>query len=325
MDSSILKANLRKHWNDPGWWRDIAVPFIARTVLVQPYFKYLSSTDGSDVMSEDWDNLIILDACRFDMFTDLHQLPGELECRLSKGSNTAEFLEHNFAGGSFPDTVYVTANPQVNVNLDSPFHSVVPVWQDGWDEKYRTVRPETMADATREVHDTYPNKRLISHFVQPHYPFIGEQGRELVGDQAGIELSKRQATGESAESEHFNVWDLLRRGTVDVQEIWAAYRENLLLALPHVESLLGELRGRTVVTSDHGNLVGERPKPCPIPYRMYGHPPSVYADHLIKVPWLVSKGTERKAIEAGATENGYQSETREQDVSDRLRALGYLE
>ncbi len=325
MDISVVETNIRKHWNDPGWWRDIALPFAARTLLVQPYFEYISSIDGVDIMSEDWDNLVILDACRYDMFEELHQLPGELEHRRSKGSNTAEFLERNFAGRTFPDTVYVTANPQVTVNLDSPFHAVVSVWKDGWDEQVRTVRPETMAEATRDAHERYPNKRIISHFVQPHYPFIGERGQELLGEQAGIELSKRQATGDTAESDHFNVWDLLKRGEVDEQSVWAAYRENLLVTLPHIESLLGELQGRTVVTSDHGNLVGERPEPCPLPYRMYGHPPSVYAESLVKVPWLASSNGDRKTIVAGEQENRNQSENGEADVSERLSALGYLE
>lgn len=324
MDWSIIRTNLREHWNDVGWWRDIAVPFGVRTLFVQPYFAYLSSENGVDIMDEDWDNLLILDACRFDMFEQFHRFSGELEHRTSKGSNTAEFLQRNFAGRTFPDTVYVTANPQVNVNLESPFHSIISVWQDGWDETFRTVRPGTMVEATLDAQERYPNKRIISHFVQPHYPFIGERGRQLVGEQAGIELSKRQATGEEAKSDQYNVWDLLQRGELDTADVWTAYNENLQLTLPHVESLLDSLHGLTVVTSDHGNLVGERPSPCPIPYRMYGHPPSVYATNLVKVPWFVSQHETRKRIEAGETEQE-QSAVSDGEVSDRLEALGYIE
>ncbi|MFC7028080.1 hypothetical protein ACFQH8_12560 [Halomicroarcula sp. GCM10025710] len=147
-----------------------------------------------------------------------------------------------------------------------PFHETVSVWRDEWDEAFNTVRPEAMVDATIDAQERFPDKRIISHFVQPHYPFIGEFGRTLVDEQAGMELSKRQATGETAESDHYNVWDLLQQGVITEADLWKGYNENLQLTLDHVEDLLEELVGRTVVTSDHGNLVGERPTPCPVPF-----------------------------------------------------------
>lgn len=325
MDVSIIKSNLRRHWNDPEWWRKIAVPFAVRSTLVQPYFRYAHTNDGIDVMDEEWDTLVLLDACRYDMFAEHNTLDGDLQRRVSKGSNTAEFLQRNFAGKRFDDTVYVTANPQVDVRLDSPFYETISVWKDAWDEDVNTVRPEAMVEATLDAQAQYPDKRIISHFVQPHYPFIGEFGRTLVEDQAGIELSKRQATGEVAESDHFNVWDLLQRGAVTRDDVLRGYNENLQLTLEHVEPMLEELVGRTVISSDHGNLVGEPPDPCPVPFKMYGHPPSVYAHSLVTVPWLVVEGTTRRDIREGAHASEGDGDTDDDETAtERLRALGYL-
>src|SRR6056297_529711 len=56
---------------------------------------------GTRVMDEDWDNLIILDACRYDMFAEQVDLDGELESRISLGSTSEEFLEQNFGDNTF--------------------------------------------------------------------------------------------------------------------------------------------------------------------------------------------------------------------------------
>lgn len=327
MDLSILTTNLKRHWNDRTWWRDIGVPYVVRTTTVQPYFRYLARNDGIAVVDEDWDNLLILDACRYDMFADDNTIEGELSSRISRGSNTQEFLERNFGDGEFHDIVYVTANPQVDVRLDAPFHAVVSVWRDAWDDEFNTVLPEAMVEATLRAQEKYPNKRIISHFVQPHYPFVGERGQALFEKQAGIELSRRMATGEAAESDHLNVWDLLQRGEVDERDVWEAYRENLRVVLPAVQRLVDELSGRTVVTADHGNLVGEYPHPCPVPLKMYGHPPGVYAENLVKVPWLVVEGQKRRTVVAeAATARATQSTDEDVDeATARLRDLGYLD
>jgi len=68
---------------------------------------------GTDVMSEDWDNLILLDACRYDAFSKVNTLKGNLEERVSKGSTSKEFIKSNFVGRELHDTVYITANPYV--------------------------------------------------------------------------------------------------------------------------------------------------------------------------------------------------------------------
>lgn len=85
---------------------------------------------GVDVFEEDWDALIVLDACRYDLFARRSTLSGTLETRRSRGSSTVEFLRGNVADRDLRDTVYVTANPQFHRyrdELDARFHEVVHV------------------------------------------------------------------------------------------------------------------------------------------------------------------------------------------------------
>ena len=106
--------------------------------------------DSVDVFAEDWDNLLVLDACRYDMFERYADLPGRLEYRDTRGTSTTEFLKANFAGRDLRDTVYVTANPQLYYNreeIDADLHRVMDVWQEeGWNDEYGTVLLETITE-----------------------------------------------------------------------------------------------------------------------------------------------------------------------------------
>lgn len=289
--------------------------YIGRSVNILYYqlVNYFSmyNRDGIQVLEEDWDNLIILDACRWDMFQNISDISGELCSKTTRGSSTTEFLQANFTNERLHDTVYVTANPQFNHNKDRincQFHSVQNVWaDDGWDDSEGTVLPETMVEATKTCAKKYPQKRIISHFVQPHFPFIDSEIGQGKFEHGNAEL---------------NIWEELMNGDVELsrESIWKAYNRNLQKALPAVRELLKSLEGKTVVTSDHGNMIGERASPIPI--KEWGHPRGLYTDELVTIPWLVSSQGERKDTVSEAPSQQYESE--EDDVQDRLADLGYL-
>ncbi|SFK70697.1 hypothetical protein SAMN04487950_0693 [Halogranum rubrum] len=292
--------------------------------------------NGIDIFAEDWDNLLILDACRYDMFRDQHTLPGRLESRISQASHTSEFLKSNFAGRDLRDTVYVTASPMYYRNkddLNARFHDVVEVWKEGgWHGSYRTVMPETMVEFAEAAAERYPDKRLIVHFLQPHYPFVGPTGVEH------FDLDDLAFEWDGAFEDDFAFSDEL---------LWQAFCENLDVALPHVEELMHALPGRTVVSADHGQMIGERSRP--LPSKEYGHPPGTYTKQLTKVPWLVFENGQRKEIRHGESKGVQSDHTAEDDettespvdvmpasepddgdaddedlVKDRLESLGYL-
>ncbi|MGB9931513.1 hypothetical protein [Haloarcula amylolytica] len=272
--------------------------------------------DGIDIVREDWDTLILLDACRFNAFDELlSDLPGELTRVESKASATGQFLRANFSDRELHDTVYVTANPQLYrvqdgtdgaapINVD--FHDQIEVWQDNWHEEHGTVMPEEVTEAALRAAEQYPHKRLIVHYLQPHTPYVGETG---IG---------------KLPTEYTSLWGAFRKGEVDVELETAkvAYRENVELLRPHVARLLSELNGKTVVTADHGELLGERDSPIPI--RRFGHP--AHTDHpkLINVPWLVHERGSRRRIVSERPSGETDNRSVDSDVvANRLRDLGY--
>lgn len=283
------------------------------------YQQLRSSDEGVDVTNADWDSLVVLDGCRYDMFERLSTLPGTLEDRLSRGSATDEFVKSNFGSGTFKDIVYVTANPRVNLAFSGQFHDIVNVWEDGWDDELNTVPPKTVADETIRVLEEYPHKRIVSHFIQPHAPFIGEFARKNLVRHSTLG-DHRPDGGDGSESSE-SIWALLRRGEVDVKAVKRAYDENLEIAIPHVERIMNAESGKCVVTSDHGNLLGERISP--FKRRFYGHPSRFHAENLLRVPWLEEDTGERRNIVAeDAKTNDVELGD---DVEQKLEDLGYVQ
>ncbi|MFP8954769.1 hypothetical protein ACLI4Z_17660 [Natrialbaceae archaeon A-arb3/5] len=304
-----LRRGLRRGLSNPSFFGQELNRLYHRRL-----YRREHNTDGIDLMEADWDTVLVLDACRYDMFEELADLPGRLERQRSRASHTTEFLQANFDGRTLTDTVYVTASPQLyrwRDEIDVKFHDVINVWHEaGWDDTHGTVLPETMAEYVREAADRYPNKRLIGHFLQPHYPFIGADDLNTT------------AFGEEENAP--DIWNALRTGDLEASpgEVWESYRDNLEIALPVVRELLDELSGKTVVTSDHGNMIGERTFPVPI--SEWGHPPGIYTDELVAVPWHVFENGDRREIVDGSTDSA--TDRIESDVvEDRLRQLGYAD
>lgn len=112
-------------------------------------------------------------------------------------------------------------------------------------------------------------------------------------------------------------WMAVEAGLVDHDTLWAAYRSNLELVMEPVWRLVESLDGKTVVTSDHGNLIGERG--WPVPMRLYGHPTGVRLPGLVRVPWATVEG-ERREIEGEETTDNLADDG---VVAERLEDLGY--
>lgn len=168
-----------------------------------------------------------------------------------------------------------------------------------------------MAEYTRWAAAQYPNKRLVVHFMQPHFPFLTD---ETEFDKGHLE----------SDDDVFHMWMQLMTGQLELTaaELRALFADNLRRALPAVERAIDLLDGRTVVTSDHGNMHGERS--WPIPVRVWGHPPGIYHPALVEVPWLISEGEDRRRIVAEPPVSDPTDGT-DTDVGDRLRCLGYAE
>lgn len=243
--------------------------------LWQTYFN-LVDHEGVDVVDEDWDYLIILDACRYDVFKEVNWLDGTLEKRISRGSMTAEWVRQNFQG-YHDDIVYVSTSPFVTgieeiggFDAHEHFHDVIEVMIKNQVEPKGSAgvtHPQDVVDAAIDAHDQYPNKRLIIHFNQPHAPYIGEP--RLTWRDSDMDIG-----------DEFQMFT-----QPNVRE---AFRGNLELVLNHVEKLLDYLTGRVVISADHGEAFGEK--------GIISHPPGVYIPELVEVPWFIIKNGERPNI-----------------------------
>jgi hypothetical protein len=225
-----------------------------------------------DLRNAEWKNLIIFDGCRHDIF---EKVVGDSNFRYSPGSNSAQFIIENLSEGDWSDIVYVTANPHFHEshfkdltgrNPGEVFHTVFHSYEEKWSHEKSTVLPRDLVDDLKTAKKLFPDKKVIAHFMQPHYPFVNS---DIGGGGINPELDN--------DTTEYSAWQLAERGKYERDEVWSAYRENLEYIIDEVMDELKKLEGKTIITSDHGNLVGEE--------GFYGHLYKVYAEPLIKVPW----------------------------------------
>lgn len=283
---------------------------------------------GTSILEKDWDNLLLLDACRYDEFCRVAPFEqATIEQRITLGSKTPEFLQHTFGDIQLHDTVYVTANPQV-LKFQYESHSDTPIFHDTislldeWNTETQTIMPETVRKAALEAENIYPNKRLLIHFLQPHAPFLGltaEKIRRHTGKTIGGLNPGREYTDiEQQELETGSYLEILGDG-IDRKEIRTAYRETLQLVIKECQSLINTLSGKTAITSDHGELLGERIYPLGRP--RWEHPAGIRTTELCVVPWVEFDTRDRKQV---ISEPPKQHESiDEKTIDERLRALGY--
>lgn len=279
---------------------------------------------GTNIYERDWDVLILLDGCRVDTlqsFESDDQLAfvenvGRLR---SVASTSREWLAKTFTSkyrDEVERTAYVTANPYTEEILSdgkenrSPFNPsnwpslssddfllVDEVWRDGWDEELGTVPPRVVTDRAITAGREHKPDRLIVHYMQPHQPFIGEHAR--ANENKWIEE---------------NCWGALRRGDATVEEVRAAYRENLQVVLEDVERLLENVDADpAVISADHGNAFGE--------WGIFGHPNGFLHPSVKDVPWLKVQATDYRSYDPEPADK--MSEVN-QTTEERLRDLGYL-
>jgi hypothetical protein len=242
---------------------------------------------GIKVVDEYWDYLIILDACRYDFFEKMNIIPGRLEKKKSLASATVEWLEKNF-DKYYGDIIYISSNPLIsNIKIygfkgTDHFFKVENVWDYGWDKDLGTVPPEEVTSAALRMKAKYPNKRMIIHYMQPHGPWIGKT--KLSGKELNLTFSTAVELVYNPQKWR-DVWD-----KVSTKTIKEAYKDNLKLVLNEVKKLVNKLDGKIVISSDHGECLGEK--------LLFEHQIGIYVRELIDVPWqIIEKPKKAKSVE----------------------------
>ncbi len=262
------------------------------------------------ISSRDWKNLIVLDACRYDYFEKIHEnffQGGSLKKVHSPASNTIEWCKNTFTE-KYQKVVYVSTNPYINsvtevkgFNAKKYFSEIFDVWKDGWNTQLGTVHPKTVNKAVAKAKSNYPKKRLIIHYLQPHGPYLplGYMGSDVAGRKFGYGRSKKR---------YYRIIDFLKailEKTIGKKMLWKLkclfslpptdpidpiikrfggrglkklYMMNLKIVLKYVKQILKKLDGETIITADHGELLGEN--------GLFGHPGGLTHSKLITVPWF---------------------------------------
>ena len=316
MNISYAINEIRENWHDTDWVHQRIEHRIAGPVM-----SAIHGSDGLDYMSQDWDNLLILDATRADMFEELFDTSQFDSYRRvdSVGCSSPEWMRKTFDDRSFPDTVFVSANPWISKIAPNSFHHVENLWttvnevdekelQDAVtlqdvDTNNDTIPASALTDVALDIAEEYPNKRLIVHYFQPHAPCIGlPDGSEKDEEDVNKDVHPGRT---------------LKNGVVSRDEVWNQYLDNLSYAYYHAKRFNDNVNGKTVYTADHGEMFGEW---ClPVPIRGYGHPSSLRHPKLTTVPWAVSDGERRKIVSGDINEH----DADRSDIDDRLRNLGY--
>jgi len=220
--------------------------------------KHINDRKGLEVGKipvGDFDTIILLDACRFDYYIRFRKA----ELRLAPGNATQISIPKLFPDRY--DRIYISANPYINslgkikptgYNPREHFLKVINAWKDGWEsvDGVETVPPwRVAAEATKWQKHGY---KTIVHFIQPHAPYIGEI-KLRIGTKRERDKSKPD-------------FDLVRK----------AYLSNLELVLKYAVQVVD---GRTLITSDHGELLGILGR--------VGHPTDLNHPKLRQIPWEV--------------------------------------
>ena len=264
-------------------------------------------------MEKKWDILIILDACRYDLFNDTYKEFFEnkkLKKMISPATQTVEWLSKTFAQKKL-DLIYVSSNPFVNsknikaqqggfsFNGKSHFRKVVDVWDKKWNNDMGTVHPSDVNKASIVSIDLHRKIPHIIHYMQPHSPYIFYGG--LQSHTHPIQTLQKNLSP----ANEFSVFSKIAKRLLSQEMIWnicknlgrnptwdlgklyvkygkdgiiRGYTEDLKLVLKYVKQLINLYpKKRIIVTADHGERLGEKGN--------YGHG-GKREKALIEVPWL---------------------------------------
>jgi arylsulfatase A-like enzyme len=237
----------------------------------------VTSDQADRLAAREFDWLIICDAGRPDVFEEMYEeYVSGYYSRVHNGGprNTPEWFAHHFEG-SYDAMLFHGGQPIRSINAgeyDAREHFASVPYTTLYESNHLDVCPPDGVNAVVRQHlpdrlevadqlhalgykprtmDDEFDFRIV-RYLQPHKPY-----RELPETRGDAHPHHKQP-------------DIVR----------AAYRDNYHWVLESVASLVAELPGTVVVTSDHGECLGD----CGQWFHGPGNDPH---QHLVEVPWLV--------------------------------------
>lgn len=226
-----------------------------------------------DMRAENEWLLLIFDALRYDTF-DHFMGDTPVEKVTSPSTRTSDWMETVW--GDEYDVCYVSGAPLTGdhdhsaYTGDEHFTKMIQVWKDGWSKELRTVPPEPITDAALSALEDYD--KVVVHYVQPHAPYIGEP--KIIGERgrgdtpvAEDQRGERGVIGKIRQEYH--------NGELSAEDLYSAYYDNLVQVAQAARPLVEASDRLTVITSDHGECLGEH---------KIGH--GYDCMHIRQVPWF---------------------------------------
>jgi hypothetical protein len=291
---------------------------------------------GKNIFSEDWDVLIILDACRVDALRTVSQeylFTEPVDSIWSVGSTSQEWLVNTFTydhldyisdlalitGNAWTESIFekemnwgtwTVLNESIweessisnlikrDIVSASDFHTYLPVWEpEKRDGGNAAPRAEEITDAAITVSRELSPPKMLVHYMQPHAPFFFDTDADESLDEA--DLRPFEALGK----------------TITESELWGRYLNNLRYVLDSVKRLLRNIDAdKVVITADHGELFGE--------LGIHGHPAAFPHPAVRKVPWVETKAEDSGEYTTERTVKEFLNISG--DIEQRLKDLGYL-
>lgn len=171
-----------------------------------------ASDQRKRIHMHEWDNLLILDGCRYDAFEEVYPdyLTGSLEKARSPASCTRDWLRGTWIE-DYPDVTYISDNPFIGGRIyEGKGHVMFPRIKAF--KEILDVFLEAMDAETVNKYALMTEGRRVIHYAQPLRPMLGEVKTE---DKIG-------------------------------------YMSNLRYVLRHVTEILPKLDGVNILTADHG-------------------------------------------------------------------------
>lgn len=230
----------------------------------------------------DWKYLVLLDACRFDVFSQVYQdvgLRGDLQEANSEALDTLLWYKKHWSGDHL-DVSLIGAHPypwRPEVDVAKNFGAAFAVFSDrsnlGWGG---VVHPQRLCNFASRIVRQRSAHRWIIHFEQPHLPFVDALGMAFLESEIGVGLVGKD-------------WVKYNPTLYDAVEAWGRqhgwevlqmlYESSLRATLGVIGRWVKRLRGgQVVITADHGEHLGEG--------NIYGHPWGAGPGILTRVPWL---------------------------------------